>query len=90
LSHLLKLIGYIGSITRLDLGPDNGNDRCIDVGVLRRLEAAKATVQVGDSWPKPGSDVKLKMMGLDNATGREVYKTEYGEVARLQTLCCLG
>jgi hypothetical protein len=57
------------------MGPDNGNDRCIQGGVLRRLEAAKAMAQVGGL--PANSEVKVKMLVLENATGREVPKSEY-------------
>jgi hypothetical protein len=60
------------------MGPDNGNDRCIQGGVVRRLEAANAMAHVGDDLKlKPGDEVMLKMLVLENATGREVPKTEY-------------
>lgn len=70
--------GYIGSVTRLGMGPDNGNDRCIKNGVVRRLEAAKAVQDIGGL--EPNSEVKLKMLVLEDAAGqpaREVPESEY-------------
>ncbi|MCJ1411481.1 hypothetical protein MMC19_005571 [Ptychographa xylographoides] len=70
--------GYIGSITRLGMGPDNGNDRCVENGVLRRLEAAKAVQDIGGM--KPHSEVKLKLLVVEDGAGkpaREVSEAEY-------------
>lgn len=72
--------GYIGSITRLGMGPDNGNDRCIKGdGVMRRLEATKAVQDIGGL--EPNSEVKLKMLVHEDIPGesqrREVPESEY-------------
>lgn len=70
--------GYIGSVTRLGMGPDNGNDRCIQGSIVRRLEATKAVEDIGGM--EPNSQVKLKMLVMeDGADGpaREVPESEY-------------
>ena len=70
--------GFIGSVTRLGMGPDNGNNRCIKGGVVRRLEAAKAVRDIGGM--EPGSKVKLKLLVMEDRAGkspREVPEDEY-------------
>lgn len=69
--------GYIGSITRLGMGPDNGNDRCIQDGVIRKLEASKAAYEIG---LEPDSPVQVKLLVREDQAGfppRVVPKSEY-------------
>lgn len=39
--------GYIGHLTRLGMGPDNGNNRCIQTGIVRKLDGAAAAKAIG-------------------------------------------
>lgn len=59
------------------MGPDNGNNRCIQNGITRKLEAAKAASEFG---LKPDSPVKLKQRVREDRAGqepREVPESEY-------------
>ena len=79
--------GYIGSITRLGMGPDTGNDRCIQGGVVRRLEAGKAVQDIGGM--EAGSEVKLKLLVMEDGAGkppREVPEDEYKDMPGFRPL----
>jgi Common central domain of tyrosinase len=71
--------GYIGSVTRLGMGPDNGNNRCIQNGIVRKLDASEAAAAVGGI--KEGSELKLKMLVRedipDTVDNKEVPESEY-------------
>ena len=73
--------GYIGSITRLGMGPNNGNNRCITgSSIVRRLDATKAMVDIGDGKIKEGEEVPLKVQVLevDGQGGeRDIPESEY-------------
>lgn len=59
------------------MGPDNGNNRCIQNGIIRKLEGAKAANEFG---LEPDSPVKLKLRVREDRAGkepREVPKSEY-------------
>ena len=70
--------GYVGRITRLGMGPDSGNNRCIQGGVVRRLEASKAAKDMGKL--QAGMEIKLKLLVMQDIPGqpdKEIPKTEY-------------
>ena len=71
--------GYVGSITRLGMGPDNGNNRCISGYVLRRLEATKAMNDLGGLTLD--AEVPLKLLVLEDNHGvqHEVPESEYSK-----------
>ena len=59
---------YIGSVTRLGIGPDNGNDRCVSGGgVVKRLEASHAAYNLGLLGHDPPPDVKLKQLVIEGS-----------------------
>ena len=83
--------GYVGSITRLGMGPDDGNDRCIQGSVARRLEACKAATDLGGI--PTDADVPLKLLVRELATAgewREVPESEYKDWPGFRPLLVWG
>ena len=58
---------YIGSITRLGMGPVNGNNRCVKEGVVRRLEGTRAAYNLGLLNRDPPPEVKLKQLVIEGS-----------------------
>jgi hypothetical protein len=69
--------GYVGSITRLGMGPDNGNNRCITGSVVRRLEATKAMNDVGGLTPHTEVPLKLQVLEDNGGVRHEVPESTY-------------
>jgi hypothetical protein len=82
--------GYVGSITRLGMGPDNGNDRCIKGFVVRRLEATKAMNDVGGLTPNTEVPLKLQVLEDNRGVRREVPESEYRDWPGFRPLVVWG
>ena len=70
--------GYIGHLTRLGMGPDNGNNRCIQDGIVRMLDGVTAAAEIQLQSTDP---LYLKVLVTqdipDQIENNEVSKDEY-------------